>query len=337
MATRTSTGTAILLPDSPTMPGLSFRLMDMDADVPALADLICEAHLADGIDWLPTVDGLRVELEHQPNFKPAQDLLLAELDGKLVGATHHAVRVRDGQAVHEQSCWVRSTARRRGIGTALLNWSESRSREAAAEWTGSEPHVLSGWVDEREAGAIALLEAEGYGRVRYGFMMVRSLADPIADAPLPDGLELRPVVEADHRRIWDADSEAFRDHWGAMTRTEEDYVGWFATPEIDTSLWRVAWDGDEVAGSVMPFVFPDENERLGVSRGWLEHISVRRPWRRRGLASALIVDSLRALRERGIGEAALGVDGENVSGALRIYESLGFRRYQTDIAFRKPL
>jgi mycothiol synthase len=337
MTTRTSTETAILLPDSPPIPGLSFRPMDMGADIPALAELISEAHLTDGIDWLPTVDGLRVELEHQPNFVPAQDLLLAELDGTLVGATHHAIRIRDGKAVHEQTCWVQPSARRRGIGRALLHWSESRSREAAAAWSGSEPHVLSSWVDERQAGAIVLLESEGYVRVRYGFMMVRSLADPIADAPLPDGLEVRPVVEADHRQIWDADTEAFRDHWGAMTRTEEDYVGWFAIPEIDTSLWRVAWDGDEVAGAVMPFVFPDENERLGVNRGWLEHISVRRPWRRRGLASALIVDSLRALRERGIEEAALGVDGENVSGALRIYESQGFRRYQTDIAFRKPL
>jgi ribosomal protein S18 acetylase RimI-like enzyme len=182
-----------------------------------------------------------------------------------------------------------------------------------------------------------LLEAEAYARVRYGFMMVRNLAEPIPDAPLPAGLDVRPVVEADHRRIWDADVEAFRDHWDAGVRTEEDYAGWFSTPGIDTSMWRVAWDGDEVAGSVMNFVFAEENERLGVRRAWLEHISVRRQWRRRGLAAALISESLRELRARGLEEAALGVDGENLSGALRLYESLGFRRYRMGIAFRKPL
>ncbi len=167
--------------------------------------------------------------------------------------------------------------------------------------------------------------------------MVRSLADPIPDATLPDGPEVRPVSEADHRRIWDADVEAFRDHWEAGERTEEDYIAMFSIPTIDTSLWRVAWDGDEIAGSVLNFIFPSENERLGINRGWLEHISVRRPWRRRGLAGALIVDSLRMFRDMGLQEAALGVDAENLSGALRLYESFGFRRHQTGISYRKPM
>jgi mycothiol synthase len=86
---------------------------------------------------------------------------------------------------------------------------------------------------------------------------------------------------------------------------------------------------------VMTFVWPHENQALGLSRGWLEHISVRRPWRKRGLASALIVDSLRALREAGLAEAALGVDAENVSGALRVYEAIGFRRARTGVSYRK--
>jgi ribosomal protein S18 acetylase RimI-like enzyme len=85
----------------------------------------------------------------------------------------------------------------------------------------------------------------------------------------------------------------------------------------------------------MTFVRPAENETLGLSRGWLDHISVRRPWRRRGLASALITDALRALREAGLAEAALGVDAENVSGALRVYEALGFRRARTGVSYRK--
>ena len=85
----------------------------------------------------------------------------------------------------------------------------------------------------------------------------------------------------------------------------------------------------------MNYVFPEENEKLGIQRGWLEHISVRRPYRRRGLAGALIADSMRALRDRGLEEAALGVDAENPSGALHLYESFGFRRHRTGIAYRK--
>jgi len=145
------------------------------------------------------------------------------------------------------------------------------------------------------------------------------------------------VVEADHRRIWEADTEAFRDHNDAAVRTEQDFERWFTMPDLDTSLWRVAWDGTEVAGSVMPFIFSEENEKLGLSRGWLEHISVRRPWRKRGVARALIADSMRTLRDMGLAEAALGVDSKNPTGALQLYESLGFRRHRTGISHRKSL
>ena len=99
----------------------------------------------------------------------------------------------------------------------------------------------------------------------------------------------------------------------------------------------MAWDGHEVAGSVMTFIWPDENEAVGVRRGWLEHVSVRRPWRKRGLATALIAETLRMLRDAGMEQAALGVDSQNPTGALRLYESLGFRRHRTGISLRRPL
>jgi ribosomal protein S18 acetylase RimI-like enzyme len=167
--------------------------------------------------------------------------------------------------------------------------------------------------------------------------MMLDLADPIQAAALPTGLEIRPVAAADHRQIWDADTEAFRDHWNSGERTDEDYASWFGKPELDTSLWRVAWDGNEVAGTVMTFIWPKENEVLGLKRGWLEHVSVRRPWRRRGLAAALIAESLHALRGAGMTEAALGVDAENPSGALRLYEKMGFVRERTGVSYRKEL
>ncbi len=327
----------VRLADAPSIPGLSFRTFDPSRDYGGFVALMREAHLTDGIDWIPTVANLRSEHEHSDEFDPRRDLLLAIVDETIVGASETNVRTRGELAAHHVEGWVLPSFRRRGLGRALLHWAESRARQVALVDGRTGERILTSWPDEAQTSAVALYEGEGYRIARYGFMMVRDLEGPIPAAPLPDGLEIRPVVPADHRRIWDADVEAFRDHWQAGERTDADYEGWFAIPQIDTSLWRVGWDGDEVAGSVMNFVYPEENEALGVRRGWLDHVSVRRPWRRRGLASALIAESMRALRDAGMTEAALGVDAENISGALRVYENLGFRRARTGVAYRKPM
>jgi ribosomal protein S18 acetylase RimI-like enzyme len=88
---------------------------------------------------------------------------------------------------------------------------------------------------------------------------------------------------------------------------------------------------------VRPFVNPDELERFGVQRGWCENISTRAPWRGRGVASALIARALRALRERGMTEAALGVDAQNETGALRLYQRMGFIEVARETEWRRPL
>jgi mycothiol synthase len=333
----TSVDREVDLPGAPPIAGLQFRTFHPDRDYEGLVALIREAHLADGVDWIPTVENLRTEHEHGGEFDPRRDLLLALVDDTIVGASETNVRTRELGPSHHVEGWVSPAFRRRGLGRALLHWAEARAREVALVDGRTGERTLGSWPDESQAGAVALYESEGYEIVRYGFMMVRDLAEPIPELPMPDGLEVRPVEPVDHRRIWDADVEAFRDHWDPGERTDADFEGWFASPELDTGLWRVAWDGDEVAGSVMNFIYPAENETLGQQRGWLDHVSVRRPWRRRGLASALIAASMRALRDVGMTEAALGVDAENPSGALGVYESLGFRRTRTGVAYRKAM
>jgi mycothiol synthase len=106
---------------------------------------------------------------------------------------------------------------------------------------------------------------------------------------------------------------------------------------MDPSLWLIAWDGDEIAGGVINSIYKDQNEALGLQRGWLDNVFTRRPWRRRGLARALIGRSLLLLRERGMTSAALGVDADNPQGALGLYEQAGFAVHDRFTAWRKPM
>jgi mycothiol synthase len=108
-------------------------------------------------------------------------------------------------------------------------------------------------------------------------------------------------------------------------------------PVFDPAIWQVAWDGDEVAGMILNFIDREENEKFGRQWGYTEEICVRRPWRKRGLASSLIAHSLRVLKERGMNTAALYVDAENLSGALRLYEKMGYEVIRRGSDHRKPL
>jgi ribosomal protein S18 acetylase RimI-like enzyme len=168
--------------------------------------------------------------------------------------------------------------------------------------------------------------------------MERSITGPLPSVhALPDGLEVRPVGAEDGWAIWQADHDAFRDHWGGHDPSEANFRRWAESPEFDPSLFVVAYDGDEIAGGVLNAIYPEENEELGIRRGWLDSVFTRRAWRRRGLARSLIVRSLHLLRERGMEIAALGVDADNPSGALGLYESVGFAPTERFTAWRRPL
>jgi mycothiol synthase len=322
-----------------TSPDLALRAFDPARDLSAVVDLICEVNAFDDVDYFPTVENLAVDWAPAPGFDPPRDTILVEEGGRLIGVAGHDWRERDGKVVHNLELWVHPDTRRRGIGRRLLQWSEARARATVSAGTGGSPdlpHVLSLGAGTHIEPALAFAAASGYAPVRYGFVMRRDLGEPIPELPMPAGLETRPVTADQHRQIWDADVEAFRDHWESAVRHEADFVRFFSGPDLDTTLWQVAWQGDEVAGAIVNGIYRDENAHLGLAIGWLDHVSVRRPWRGRGLASALIVRSLATLRERGMDWAYLGVDSENPTGALQLYERFGFTVHRTWVTFRKP-
>jgi len=334
----TARATDTALPSGPT--GISYRRFDPALDYTGIAALIADCHAHDEVGWFPTAELLAHEWGHNESFDPASDAVLAFERDRAVGLVSVDWRQREAAVVHLIEFWVRPEARRRGIGERLVAWAEAHARETAALGGAGRtnlPHDVMGWGDGHVAGHAELAAKRGYRVARYGFEMLRPLDAPVVVEPLPAGLELRPVAPGHYRAIWDADVEAFLDHRDPAVRTEADFRAKFDAPWLDTSTWKVAWAGDEVVGCVMTWVSAEENERIGIKRAWLDHVSVLRPWRRQGIAAALITAALELLRDQGFEQAALGVDAENPTGALRLYERLGFVRVKTGIGYRKAL
>ena len=327
--------------DVPGLPAdVRARTLDPAADFPAIAAFMGDVNVADGYMQVLTPEEVAIEWRRTPGFDPRRDALVVEDAAGIAALLNVDAQVRVDKVSHWIEGWVRQDRRREGIGRALLGWAERHSVERVRARSSPEPdlpQVIGFGVLESNPAAMAFAAASEYMPIRYGFEMRRSLDEPIPDLELPAGMELRPVREGDHRKIWDADVEAFRDHWEPRVRNEGDFEATFAAYGLDISLWRVAWEGDEVVGGVMNVIFAEENARIGLKVGWLEHVFVRKAWRGRGVAKALIVASMRALRARGMAIAALGVDAQNPTGALALYEGLGFRPYQKWISHRKQL
>jgi mycothiol synthase len=327
------------VPEPPTLTGLGFRRFRGPGDFPAMAGLLGAQKRADGVGEVVTVDDLARFYAHLRNCTPAQDMAMAEINGELVG--YSRVTWWDEEAtdvrIYSHFGKVHPAWRHRGIGGALCRWSVQRLREIVADQDTNRARFLESSALDSDPGAAALLDKLGYQRYSEEADMVRDDLEEIPEAALPAGLEVRPVRSEDMTAIWEADHEAFRDHPGYSEAMEDVYQSFLDDPHNDLGLWQVAWDGDQIAGQVRPYIDPDENEEHGYLRGHTESVSVRRPWRRRGLARALLVESLRALAEREMTSAAISVYMQNPRGALDLYRSVGFRVERVTTNYRKPL
>jgi GNAT superfamily N-acetyltransferase len=337
----------IFLPDAPVIPGLSFRHFRKPEDYQNMATITRASATIDGTERSDTAEELAHFFAHLTNCDPFTDMIVAEIDPgdgrepEAIGYSRGTWR-EEGNGERRYMFFGRITPawRRRGIGHAMLHWVEDRLREIAATHPAEITKYFLCFADQGEVSFAAMLEKSGYQPARYSFEMVRPDLEDIADFPLPAGLEIRPVLPEHYRAIWEADNEAFRDHWGFVEGSEEDYQAWLGDETtFQPQLWQVAWDiaENQVAGQVRTFIDHEQNTLYNRQRGWTEFISVRRPWRRRGLARALIVCSLRAQKQAGMRESALWVDSENLSGATRVYEDCGFRTVKTTTIYKKPL
>lgn len=321
----------------PLVSGVVLRPFRGAADFAAMTAVANASSAADGIQVLRTPESMARDYAAFTACDPLQDCIVAEWGGEMVGYGRcWWVTLADGLTLHAQIGFVPGRWRGRGVGRLLQSWIEQRQRMVAVQQPQGQ-HVHHAYVQQGEDARARLLQASGYAPMRYFFGMLQTQLHAVPDFPMPEGLELRPVLPEHYQAIWDAHHTAFKDHWGMAPPTPRDYDNWLESMVFQPARWQVAWDGDAVAGQVRTYINADENSHLSRRRGYTEFISVGRQWRRRGLARALIARSLRLLADEGMSESALEVDGENLTGANRVYADCGFEVVQRGAVYRKAL
>jgi mycothiol synthase len=297
-----------------------------DAEAVARLARICEIELYGEAET--TLDDILTEWQ-EPAYNLATDAwIVLSAEGEIVGA--NGVFHREHARIYTGAD-VQPDYRDRGIGTYLLQQAEVRAYQHMAEATPGIRVTLNTGANSKDIPAHRLLEKHGFKRVRtFWRMKVEMKEAPLAPV-WPVGIAVRNFAPGMERAVFEADEEAFQDHWGHIPGQFEEWEYWTLKRKgFDPSLWFLAMDGDEVAG----FSLCQDEKEAG---GWVHVLGVRRPWRCRGIGLALLHHSFGEFYRRGIRNVYLGVDAQSLTGATRLYERAGMHVVRQNFSYEKEL
>ncbi|WKX74012.1 GNAT family N-acetyltransferase [Streptomyces sp. XD-27] len=323
------------------LPGYVFRPYRGHDDHGAMAAVRLGSAQRDRIDARSVVEGLPTAAEIAESCArlddPSENQVLVEHGGGVVGySTIRWWQERDGTWLYLHRGYLLSEHRGQGIGSAMLNWAESRIRQLVQQHGTAQTAVFGANAMASEQDATALLLETGYRRV---FSLVElELADlrQLPDGkpslapqvkPLPAGIRVGAVDPSSYRAAWKTVVDSYADAAFTERWTFESFLA-----TADSTCWRAAWDGEHMAGVALCSI-----RRQDPTVGEVEELSVRTKSRRLGLGRVLLLDGLRCLREHGAETARLYTGTANPHRSYDLYESVGFRRQNEYVRYRKPI
>jgi mycothiol synthase len=248
-----------------------------------------------------------------PELEFPEDVFLAEANGTTVGYAD--------VIPHGDTSWldIRGTdeVAYDPLLAAAVERAATKGKEHIRGWAGADDREL------REA-----YERAGFRPFRHSFRMEIDLGGDLPEPSWPEGLAVRGFREGDERRVHRAQMDSFADTWGFSEDSFETWSHWTLGALFQPEHWFVVDSSDDMAAIALCRV-PDTEPDLG----WVDIIGVVPEYRRRGLAIALLQHVFRHFAALGLGRAALSVDAENPTGAVRLYERAGMQVGRTYVRY----
>ncbi|WP_406049038.1 GNAT family N-acetyltransferase [Kribbella sp. NBC_00889] len=317
--------------------GIDARPIDK-GDAEAWAELLAAREKVDQEGENYDADDLIEELE-DAQLDTSRDTVGLWADGRMIGygkvyapsSVVDVARIRTEGTVHPQ--W-----RRQGLGTALQRWLIQRAGEVHIEKHPETTGEINTATISTNVGADRLLRTFGFEECRYFFDMKRPLDAAVPEATLADGLRLAQFDPAMDEDVRVTHNEAFRDHWGSTPRDPESWKNWVTgSRAFRRGQSYVVLDGDTIAAYVLGYEWVADTEATGIKELYIGQVGTLRAYRGRGLARAALAKVLTEAVQAGFQRAGLGVDADNPTGALGLYEGLGFAIHSKWITYRLPL
>ena len=316
---------------------LSERSYSGDRDLEAIAHLINTCEKVDRLDEGTSISQLQQEF-NEPSLDKARDIRLWEdAEGKLIGFAQLWIP-EPGEGI-DGSLWFRVHPDARGgdLEAAAIAWGEVRMREVSA--IPGAPVKLRSSARAENADRISLLTSYGFKPDRYFCRLARSISEPIPEPKLPQGFTLIQFPGEQDSEAWvEMYNQSFIDHWNHHDLTVDKFKYDLAKPDYrnDLDLIAVADDGKFVSLCYCE-ISVDECDRTGRNEGWIACLGTRRGFRKIGLGRAMLLAGLHRLKAAGVETAILGVDADNQSGAMKLYESVGFHNIRNSISYVKDV
>ena len=302
------------------------------SDLESMCALHQRADRHDGVPRVLTLEELREELDGD-RVSLDTDVRLASVDGQIVGYAHTFYLPSE---VSQERCYVFGNVdpefRRRGVGTALLAWGVERGSEQLRSSGSDLPKYLRVDGYDYQEDRHRLFERMGFAKVRWFEELIRPLTD-LPDVPTIDGLTILPWDATRDDEIREAKNAAFEDHWGSTPINDHNWQQMVhgVSARADLSFFAVEDATGRVVAHCVNHRYEGDAGVTGRQDAWIDNLGTLREWRGKGVASALIAASLHAFAGAGFTHACIGVDGENPTGAARLYRALGFDRVQRAI------
>ena len=316
-----------------------WRRVLLDDDLPRIVELAQACHAADSPWEAATAEDIRLRLD-DAGLDLAQDSAIA-LDPQGRAVAYGLVTLSQE---HETLVWVslegwvHPERRGAGIGSALLEWQERRALQKLSVLDTSLPALVAADCWEGTDPAGRFLHAHGYVARRWWLELERMLRAPLSARTLPRGYRIEPYLghEEQSRLVHNL---AFRDHWGSQPINPQEWSRNNAHTRADLSFVvkaaTGAGDADEVLAYVICAVPEDAWQARGRRFGSIDVIGVHPRARGSGLASGLLVHAMQALRGVGLESVVLYVDADNETGAVKLYERLGFATVRRSVTLAK--